>query len=239
MHINRTSIDLDGAGALFEMDHLYPENDPRRKIVEQQNLDCIPFESERQALHRVLTETNAGAYTPSEEFDPPAGWIRDVHYWITQALHLDDWSLVRVQPTLTTSADKSAGTDFVIRYTDDETKREILVTVDISLKNKSHFKADILVTPIGGKTNETFLSGEEVILPDKEKMSQAEQDALDGERRRRIGELIAGVIKEKLSYESDPHYGDLFNRVRKSTRTSLRSLLQRGSSPEGRPNRRK
>ncbi|HCI03909.1 TPA: hypothetical protein DE059_03195, partial [Candidatus Peribacteria bacterium] len=68
-------------GRMLELDYLYPANDPRRRVVDKIDGDAIQYKSLAQSILESIEE-NPARYEGSELWDPPAGWLNDVHYAI-------------------------------------------------------------------------------------------------------------------------------------------------------------
>jgi|TARA_Y100000310_G_scaffold230136_1_gene232563 hypothetical protein len=210
-------------GRMLELDYLYPANDPRRRVVDKIDGDAIQYKSLAQSILESIEE-NPARYEGSELWDPPAGWLNDVHYAIVDELGLDDWKCLTVMPTLKTAADRYHGIDFLVIYRDPATEREVIVSVDLSLRQKEEFKADVLITDTGAKPNEDyyFTSGQNV--PDVQHATKEEDEMVRHERRRATGKVIAEIIEEKLKGE-DPHYGGTMRKISKRLHNDVEGLL--------------
>lgn len=194
-------------GHTLELDYLYPPNDPRRRVIDTIDQAQIEYKSLAQSLLGCLKPSeNPGCYKGKELWDPPAGWMRDVHYAIVESLGLEDWSQLKIVPTLKTAADKYHGIDFLVIYTEPETDRDVIVSVDLSLRHKEGFKADVLVTDTGAMPNQEFFFAQERETPDVMHASAQEEKYIRQEQRRNAGVVIADIIAEKLKREEDPHY---------------------------------
>lgn len=215
-------------GDTLETEMLYAPNDPRLHILRYIDSSRLTYESQGEAIKNCLDpEHNPGIYHGDEFYDPPAGWMRDVHFSIVKELGIDDWSQVKVVPTLKTTADRFHGIDFLIIYTPERGK-EIIVSVDISMRNKDEFKADVLVTETGAKANPDYFLMNEVNIPDRLQSSRDEVMVKDSQRRELIGILIGNVIREKR-YE-DQHYDGTLRYIRRSTHRNLSNILRDSGS---------
>jgi len=201
-------------GGLIELDYLYPEGDPRKQAVDNIDYRTVEFKTLMESLLSCITE-NPNRYRENELYDPPAAWIRDVHYHLVGILKLDEWSNLKVVPTLKTSADIYHGIDFMIVYTDPQTDEDTMVTVDISLREeKENYKADVIVSDTGVRANEEYYEDiERIEVPDILGASAQEEKALEEERRKNVAHMISKIIKIKQG-EGDIHYRNLATRLK-------------------------
>lgn len=87
-----------------------------------------------------------------ELYDPPGKQMNEIHYFLAEDLGVEGTlSNLKIFPSLYTSADHEHGVDCIIVFTDPETGKEAIVTVDLSINSTKyadeHFKADVLLKP--------------------------------------------------------------------------------------------
>lgn len=218
-------------GGMFEMNHLYPSNDPRRRVLANIDALKVEYRSFAAAILECI-EKNPARFEGSELWDPPTGWLRDVHYAIVEKLKLKNWKNLVMMPTLKTSADVHHGIDLLVIYNEPDTDREVIVSVDLSLRQKETFKADVLVTDTSVIPNDYYYATPRMEIPDKLHASKREDEMIEEERRRAIGTAIADIIDEKLTSE-DPHYGQTIRNIGNTIRHDVAELLEvtRGKAP--------
>lgn len=192
-------------GRLFELDHLYPLNDPRIRMLEKIDTSRIKYRTLAQAILETL-ERNVGGYRGTELWDPPSPWLNSLHYEIVSELHDSEWQHLTVMPTLYTAADIYHGIDFLVIYEEPETEREVILSADLTLRGDKEFKSDVLVTNIGAIPNHTYYYCDAREVRDVEYSTKQEDAKIQQKRIHAIGNVIANIIQEKLLAE-DPHYG--------------------------------
>jgi hypothetical protein len=210
-------------GHTLELDCLYPQNDTRRQIINRIDHTKIKYKTLAVAILESMEQNPAG-YTGNELWDPPAGWMRDVHYAVVNELRLEDWRNLAVMPTLKTAADMYHGIDFLFIYREPSSEREIIVTVDLSLREKDSFKADVLVTDTRAIPNPTYYKTAPVSIPDEEHATREEEQIISAEQRKQIGVVVARIIQEKLIAE-DPHYGTTMKKISGQIQRDVASLM--------------
>lgn len=211
---------------MFEEDMLYPPNDPRLAKINKIKQGKIDYLEYREAIEDVLT--NPLGYKDTEISEPPAGWMSEVHYWMTQYLKLKDWSCVKVYPAIGTALDRYHGIDLLVQYTDPESGRIIDATVDFTLSkgnvDKGSYKADVTVNQYGAMANDRFplVGGRE--LEDIEHGTLKEDKIREQERRQAVAKVIAEVLEEKMKQAvKEPE--KRLQKERQKKRRHLRDLL--------------
>lgn len=212
-------------GSNLELDCLYPHSDPRRKVIERIDHASIEYQNLAQAILSSI-EDNPARYEGSELWDPPAEWVRDIHFGIVSSLEKVDWRDVSIVPTIKTAADIYHGIDFLVIYHDRETEREVIVSVDLSMRQKENFKADVLITETGAEPNSAYYFTEGFHAPERDYMDKKEETARKEKVHFEIGHVIADIIQEKLSKEKDPHYDRVPERVFMDIRNDIEELLK-------------
>lgn len=215
-------------GHTFEMDHLYPSKDPRRQALSKISHESIPYKHFADAIVECL-EGNPGRFSGTELWDPPTGWLRDVHFAIAERLGVEDYENLVVMPTLKTSADVHHGIDLLVAYREPKNDREIIVTVDLSLRRKERFKADVLVTETDVIPNDWRYAMHETSIPDVPHANKEEEKQTEQWRRAAIGETIAEIIKQKCR-EEDPRQIATSRGFQARVRSSIAMLLQQKRS---------
>ena len=205
------------------MDHLYPYDDDRRAPLSRVDTATIPYKPFAEAIVHCL-ENNPARFVGNELWDPPTAWLRDIHFAVVNALSLRDWKNVVVMPTLKTSADVHHGIDFLVIYDEPTSNREVIVSVDLSLRQKRNFKADVLITDTCVTPNDVYYNTPGTDIPDAWNADKEEERHIEQQRRTAIGETIASIIREKLINE-DPHYGQTMRRIERTVRQDLATLL--------------
>ncbi len=230
MKIHKNTSQWNDTGGTFEAGVMFKAGD--RRLAELQAID--PMKIEYRSLAAAVLEcieANPNGYKGSELWDPPTGWMRTIHYEITQRLKLKDWENLVIVPSLKTSADIHHGIDFMVVYHQPETDRDVIVTVDLSLRKKENFKADILVTDTGTTPNPTYFDAPARDIPSIDTSDMAKEQAADADeftrerRRKAVGQCIADVIQEKLEKE-DPHYGQTIKAIGGTMHRGIEELLE-------------
>ena len=211
-------------GNLLEADYLYPAGDPRVQAINSINFKSVEYRKLAQAILECVNGKTPNGYHGDELWEPPTQWMNDVHYAIVSALELTDWRKLSIIPTLKTSADIHHGIDFMVVFEEPETERSVIVTVDLSLRKKKKFGADLLITDTGAMPNEDYFFIEGVDIPDEDYGTAEDDDKISDKRKKEIGTVIATMIREKLDKE-DPHYGQMIQRNNAAIRNGIRSLM--------------
>lgn len=216
-------------GREFEIECLYKRGDPRARVIESIDFQTVEYRHLAAAVLDAINRNPTG-YTGKELWDPPTGWASDVHFHIAQRLELKDWRNLTIVPSLKTSADIHHGIDFIVVYHEPETDRDVIVTIDLSLKDKSHFKADILVNESDVVPNIDYYNTPVRHIPDPAEhrdpaIDKMIRESLPGARRKALGETIAALIKEKLRSE-DPHYGKTMKTIGAEVHNRIAALVE-------------
>lgn len=225
MKAHKNTARWNDTGGTFETGCLYPMNDPRVRTLESIDAGKIQYRNLAAAVLECIDQ-NPAQYTGSELWDPPTGWMRDIHYAITERLGLKDWKRLTIVPALKTAADRYHGIDFIVVYNEPETEREVIVTVDLSLRKKESFKADILVTDTGAEPHPDYYNTRGCNVDDIPDATAREDEITRELRRQSIGHTIGDIIDEKLRGE-DPHYAPLMRSIGKRIHDSVEQLLER------------
>ncbi|TSC58888.1 MAG: hypothetical protein Greene041619_266 [Candidatus Peregrinibacteria bacterium Greene0416_19] len=197
---------LHGSDDLFTMDRLYLGGDERVRKLNGIQIGAIKRLTRQAAIEDVLRNPDyAGRYSASESFDPPAEWIRDIHFRLTQMLKLQDWSQLKIFPAPKTSASVHHHIDFIIEFCEPESDQPVYVTVDASLnrsKIENGYKADIVVSnrgAIAGGDHEDFATIGGVDIPEFVG-NPAPEDEREREESVRQGtaQIIFEVLQKKI-----------------------------------------
>lgn len=225
-------------GKLFEQDLLYPAGDPRGKHIDKVECAKVPYRQYHDAMRDVIEGRNPHGYNvhSSETYDPPAGWARDIHFRLTQALSLQDWRNVKIFPALGTSADIHHGVDFLVEFTEPETGKKYMVTVDITQRDADlkHQKADVMVTRHGAVASDKFpfVNGREV--PEATHETREEEEKNEEKRREAVARVIVEVLAEKMKQsraKNDALRSDMHKRRPRIIRRQHRHELDPGMPP--------
>ncbi len=219
-------------GTEAELDRLYKPNDPRRLILDHIDFNKVEYQRQAQAIVSAI-ENNPAGYSRDELWDPPVDWARDLHYGIVSGLNEVDWRSVSIIPTIKTAADIYHGIDFLVVYHEKQTEREVILSVDLSLRKKEDFKADLLVTQYGAKANSKFYSIPEFKAPFVHWQSKKEEDAHKQKTNHTIGLMIAAMITYKLRREQDPNYVSIHEEDYAVIRREILELLEGPPSSAG------
>jgi hypothetical protein len=94
--------------------------------------DYIPY-------RKAMDEVKSFVKTKCDCWDcgDPDGHINDLHYYVAQALGLDDWSELKLYPCTDSNLDFWHKVDCFFWY------RGNICTIDISLRNKGGYRADV------------------------------------------------------------------------------------------------
>lgn len=104
------------------------------KSVTQEDIKYIPY---RQAIEQVKTTQN----TDWDPTDPPTDIANDLHASVALALKIEDWSELKFYSSIGRALDFYHGVDAFFEY------RGCVCTIDLTLKDKNGYKADVEVTP--------------------------------------------------------------------------------------------
>lgn len=172
-------------------DRFYKPGD-RRLFINRPTFEDVHYLPYRQAIHDALLHSD---YTEEEASNPPSRWLNDIHAHVANMLDLEDYSRLHVVPALGTSADIHHGVDGIVLYNDPITKRNYIVTFDLTAKPyKDRIKADVLITPDGA----ILPDGTEYIVRDQHDTTRQEEREIRKQRKRRIASSIADVLLEKI-----------------------------------------
>jgi hypothetical protein len=146
-------------------------------------------------------------------WDPPSEWLQRMHLEVAKMLGTEDYSALEIYPVNHTAADKYHGIDTFLQYKTPKGKK-LMVTLDISERNKDDFKADILITETGARLNPEYypITADSFFdIPDLAHASATEQRRIEQQRREKLAALIvkAFVQKEenlKKDPKDDGHY---------------------------------
>lgn len=194
-------------GRTLEESRLYANNDPRLRAIHQISFESIQHLPYRAAIEQCLNNPNGYDESHGETSDPPAEWIRQIHFLITQKLNLKNWDDLKVYPALGTAADKYHGVDFLLRFTDPKTKKQYDVTVDITGNKQGKrggYKADVIATDTGAFASDRYPFVEGIDIPDLELSTPEEDKEIEKKRQEAAASVIFGVLRAKISYQEEP-----------------------------------
>lgn len=194
----------EATGRLFEEERLYPAGDERVKAIRKIAFDSIAYKPFREAIQQCLHNPNGYKESNAETYDPPAGWMRQLHFLLTQKLGLRNWENLKVYPALGTAADKFHGVDFLLRFTDPDTLKTYDVTVDLTVnKSKaSGYKADVIITDTGAFASDAYPFVGAIDIPEIDHASKAEDDMIHTQRLEAAATIITGVLGEQMKNAS-------------------------------------
>ena len=215
-------------GENFELSRLYPKDDARAAEVALRKKETIPFQNYHDAMEQVINGNDVG-YREKETWDPPAEWINDIHYRITQKIGLNDFSCLKVHPALGTALDYYHGVDFVVSYTEPETGTSVTVTADLTLNTKKDFyKADVIINRKGAIPALKFTSVQAQEIEDVRDDDPQVKAALENKRRDAVVDVIVGIMLEKLDHPRTTEEKRVAG-IRVQKRRSIRENLYSGS----------
>jgi len=213
---------MGDTGGSFENAYLYPAGDPRLLNINRINQKSIEYKTLYESLLECVRD-NPNGYHGTETFDPPTPWTSDIHYRITQELKLENWRDLRVFPALKTAADRYHGIDLFFSYHDERTKKDVIVTVDLTVNpDKTKHKADVIVSDRGVYVPEHDIAFE---FDEQDHSTDEEEKYRREVLRRETAKAIADLIKDKLTdTRGVTTYADI------ATRLNIQSLLEGQSS---------
>lgn len=151
-------------------------------------------------------------FTDDETWSPSGRALNTIHYFIAEELGLEDYRHLRVFSGLRQSADVHHGIDYWFIWKDQESGRQVMVTLDASKRQKDSFKADVLLTPRGAVSN-PLCGGYEVDVPVVFTNTRAEENADDNVVWQSQAKVIAQILQDKMRM-GDDHYGEMAQKLR-------------------------
>jgi len=218
-------------GDLFESRLLSEEQQKRLRSKDRdfsQSLEKVPYQNYEDALAEAIGNTEL--VSDDESHDPPSRWLNDLHAEIAEALNLEDYTALRVIPTVGNALDIYHNTDLIIMYQDpNSSESPIIVTADLTLnpkgKNLNRTSVDLLITDKGPVLTAMYKGLIDNPEPVKEiAYSSAKEDR---QREAKVRENIAEIIKEIIEYKKT--FRDREYR-KEQTRNAVRAVFTRGDS---------
>ncbi len=204
MQKNKEAYQPDGiTGSIFEEDCLIPS---KLRITKPDHME-IPYKGMVDAMKEVVEKNPY--WKKGLESDPPTKWATNLHYFLAHdELKLKNFDNLRLYPALHTALDIYHGVDMLITYTDPNTLKKVIVTVDLTKRRKENCKADIVIAPQGAVTRDK----KTCFVPEIAGATLKETTEQDEKRLQKTAALIGNIIKQKLEH-GDREYGDLADRI--------------------------
>lgn len=209
-------------GGLLEADYLYGD----QRIVKR-GFEDVEYENTRDAVKSCLsydTKKNPNAYRdPEYNSDPPSKWLNDVHALVAEKVSPENYENLKIFPAVGSSADIHHGIDAFFVYTDPKTGKQAMVTIDLSLRKRKAFKADLKVSDTSAESN-YFYDAAGYDINDIQGLSSKKFKEMEDERKERLAQTIVEIIHQKLK-EGDPNYESSIYRSLESLKTDTRNKI--------------
>lgn len=218
-------------GDLFESRLLSEEQRNRLQAKDRdfsQSLEKVPYQHYEDALAEAINNTEL--VSDDESHDPPSRWLNDLHAEIAEALGLEDYTSLRMIPTVGNALDIYHNTDLIIMYQDSSSSEgPIIITADLTLnprgKNLRKTSVDLLITDKGPVLTAKYKGL--IDSPEPVRDVAYSSAAEDRQREVKVRENTAEIIKEIIEYKKT--FRDREYR-RKETRDAVRAVFTRGES---------